>query len=149
MIGPRPRNAPRRNPPQLDAGLRRALMDHAGAAVQKLAHIDVVLGERRLAHFADDDGQQVGEVGGLGQLPGEQVKGGGALLPAALGRLLGAQMLGAEGVSKRVDVVAAALHARMTVEQVAELDLSYAPPFSTVWDPVLIAAQEMLRELRR
>jgi NADPH-dependent 2,4-dienoyl-CoA reductase/sulfur reductase-like enzyme len=67
----------------------------------------------------------------------------------ASGRLLGAQMLGAEGISKRIDIVATALHARMTVEQVAELDLSYAPPFSTVWDPVLIAAQEMLRELRR
>ena len=67
---------------------------------------------------------------------------------AGSGRLLGAQMAG-EGVSKRIDVIATALHARMTVEQVAQLDLSYAPPFSTVWDPVLIAAQEMLRELRR
>jgi NADPH-dependent 2,4-dienoyl-CoA reductase/sulfur reductase-like enzyme len=67
----------------------------------------------------------------------------------ASGRLLGAQMAGAEGVAKRIDVLATALHARMTVEQVAGLDLSYAPPFSTVWDPVLIAAQEMLRELRR
>ena len=66
----------------------------------------------------------------------------------ASGRLLGAQMAGPEG-AKRIDVLAAALDARMTVEQVAELDLSYAPPFSTVWDPVLIAAQEMLRELRR
>lgn len=64
-------------------------------------------------------------------------------------RLLGAQMLGAEGVAKRIDVVATALQARMTVEQLSELDLSYAPPFSTVWDPILIAAQEMLRELRR
>lgn len=67
----------------------------------------------------------------------------------ASGRLLGAQMAGVEGVAKRIDVLATALQARMTVEQVAELDLSYAPPFSTVWDPVLIAAQEMLRELRR
>ena len=62
--------------------------------------------------------------------------------------LFRSQMAG-EGVSKRIDVIATALHARMTVEQVAQLDLSYAPPFSTVWDPVLIAAQEMLRELRR
>jgi CoA-dependent NAD(P)H sulfur oxidoreductase len=67
----------------------------------------------------------------------------------ATGRLLGAQLAGSEGVAKRVDVFATALHARMTVEEVAGLDLSYAPPFSTVWDPVLIAAQEMLRELRR
>jgi NADPH-dependent 2,4-dienoyl-CoA reductase/sulfur reductase-like enzyme len=68
---------------------------------------------------------------------------------APSGRLLGAQMLGVAGVAKRIDVLATALQARMTVEQVSELDLSYAPPFSTVWDPVLIAAQEMLRELRR
>lgn len=67
----------------------------------------------------------------------------------ASGRLLGAQMIGPEGVAKRIDVFATALQARMTVEQVAQLDLSYAPPFSTVWDPVLRAAQEMLRELRR
>lgn len=65
------------------------------------------------------------------------------------GRLLGAQMVGAEGVAKRIDVLATALQARMTVEQIAQLDLSYAPPFSTVWDPILIAAQEMLRELKR
>jgi NADPH-dependent 2,4-dienoyl-CoA reductase/sulfur reductase-like enzyme len=65
------------------------------------------------------------------------------------GRLLGAQMVGVEGVAKRIDVFATTLQARMTVEQVAQLDLSYAPPFSTVWDPVLIAAQEMLRELKR
>ena len=67
----------------------------------------------------------------------------------ASGRLLGGQMIGPEGVAKRIDVIATALGARMIVEQVAELDLSYAPPFSSVWDPVLIAAQEMLRELRR
>ncbi|MGH9431012.1 MAG: FAD-dependent oxidoreductase [Terriglobia bacterium] len=65
------------------------------------------------------------------------------------GRLLGAQMAGPEGVAKRIDVFAAALEARMTVEQISQLDLSYAPPFAPVWDPVLIGAQEMLRELKR
>ncbi len=67
----------------------------------------------------------------------------------ASGRLLGAQMAGPEGVAKRIDVFATALQARMTVEQVAQLDLSYAPPFAPVWDPVLVAAQQMLRELKR
>ena len=65
------------------------------------------------------------------------------------GRLLGAQMAGPEGVAKRIDVFATALEARMTVEQIARLDLSYSPPFAPVWDPVLIGAQEMLRELKR
>ncbi len=56
------------------------------------------------------------------------------------GQLLGAQMVGAEGVAKRIDVMAAALHAGMTINEVAELDLSYAPPYAPVWDPILVAA---------
>ena len=64
------------------------------------------------------------------------------------GRLLGAQMVGPEGVAKRIDVLAAALHARLTAEQIYQLDLSYAPPFSTVWDPVLIAARQLMHALK-
>jgi NADPH-dependent 2,4-dienoyl-CoA reductase/sulfur reductase-like enzyme len=59
------------------------------------------------------------------------------------GRMLGAQLVGqGPGVAKRIDVVATALTARMTCDQVAELDLGYAPPFSPVWDPVAIAARK-------
>ncbi len=56
-------------------------------------------------------------------------------------RLLGAQGAGGEGVPKRVDVLATAIWNGMTVDEVAWLDLAYAPPFSPVWDPVLVAAQ--------
>jgi NADPH-dependent 2,4-dienoyl-CoA reductase/sulfur reductase-like enzyme len=56
------------------------------------------------------------------------------------GRLLGAQIVGRAGAGKRIDVLATALWNRMTVAEVAEMDLSYAPPFSPVWDPVLLAA---------
>ncbi len=65
------------------------------------------------------------------------------------GRLLGAQMIGAESVAKRVDIFATALHARMTLEQVEALDLAYAPPFSPVMDPVLIAANVGLKALAK
>lgn len=58
------------------------------------------------------------------------------------GRLLGGQIVGTEGAGKRIDIVAVALHAGMTVEEMAELDLAYAPPFSPVWDPVAVAARE-------
>ena len=58
------------------------------------------------------------------------------------GRLLGAQIVGEEGAAKRIDVLATALTAGMTVEQMTALDLSYAPPFSPVWDPVLVAARK-------
>jgi NADPH-dependent 2,4-dienoyl-CoA reductase/sulfur reductase-like enzyme len=56
------------------------------------------------------------------------------------GRLLGGQIVGRPVVAKRVDVLAAALHARMTVHDLQRLDLSYAPPFAPVWDPLLVAA---------
>jgi NADPH-dependent 2,4-dienoyl-CoA reductase/sulfur reductase-like enzyme len=62
-------------------------------------------------------------------------------------RVLGGTMVGREGVAKRIDTVATALHAGMTVEEVEYLDLSYAPPFSPVWDPVLTAAKVLSGKL--
>jgi NADPH-dependent 2,4-dienoyl-CoA reductase/sulfur reductase-like enzyme len=56
------------------------------------------------------------------------------------GRLLGAQIVGGADAGKRIDVLATALWNRMTVVEVAGMDLAYAPPFSPVWDPVLLAA---------
>lgn len=57
------------------------------------------------------------------------------------GRLLGAQIVGREGSAKRIDACAVALWTGMTVEEMTGLDLGYAPPFSPVWDPVLVAAR--------
>jgi pyruvate/2-oxoglutarate dehydrogenase complex dihydrolipoamide dehydrogenase (E3) component len=57
------------------------------------------------------------------------------------GRVLGASMVGREGVAKRIDTVATALHVGMTAQELSYLDLAYAPPFSPVWDPVLTAAK--------
>jgi NADPH-dependent 2,4-dienoyl-CoA reductase/sulfur reductase-like enzyme len=77
-----------------------------------------------------------------GYYPGVGTMAVKALAEKRSGRLLGAQMVGAEGVAKRIDVFATALTAGMTVEQMTGLDLSYAPPFSPVWDPVLVAARK-------
>lgn len=62
------------------------------------------------------------------------------------GRLLGGQIVGLEGAAKRIDVLATAITAGMTVQQVTDLDLSYAPPFSPVWDPVQTAARQLLAD---
>ncbi|MCX5375229.1 FAD-dependent oxidoreductase [Streptomyces sp. NBC_00091] len=64
------------------------------------------------------------------------------------GRLLGVQIVGGAGSAKRVDVAAVALTAGMTVEQIVSLDLGYAPPFSPVWDPVLVAARRAVSAVR-
>ncbi|WJY41280.1 FAD-dependent oxidoreductase [Streptomyces sp. P9-2B-2] len=64
------------------------------------------------------------------------------------GRLLGVQIVGREGAGKRVDIAAVALTAGMTVERMTALDLGYAPPFSPVWDPVLVAARKAAGAVR-
>lgn len=59
---------------------------------------------------------------------------------AETGRVLGASMVGRDGV-KRIDTVVTAVQAGLTVSELESLDLAYAPPFSPVWDPVLTAAK--------
>jgi NADPH-dependent 2,4-dienoyl-CoA reductase/sulfur reductase-like enzyme len=63
------------------------------------------------------------------------------------GRLLGVQMVGREGAAHRIDAPAVALQANMTVEEFVQCDLAYAPPFSPVWDPMLTAANQLLKKL--
>ncbi|MGY1672222.1 FAD-dependent oxidoreductase [Geodermatophilus sp. SYSU D00710] len=58
------------------------------------------------------------------------------------GRLLGAQIVGKEAAGKRIDALAICIWNEMTVDEILSLDLSYAPPFAPVWDPVLIAARK-------
>jgi NADPH-dependent 2,4-dienoyl-CoA reductase/sulfur reductase-like enzyme len=68
------------------------------------------------------------------------------------GRLLGAQIVGEEGAAKRIDALATALWNEMLVDDIQHLDLSYAPPFAPVWDPILIAARkawEKVEETRK
>jgi NADPH-dependent 2,4-dienoyl-CoA reductase/sulfur reductase-like enzyme len=62
-------------------------------------------------------------------------------------KLLGGSVVGEDGAAGRIDVIATALHAGMRVDQFEQLDLAYSPPFATVWDPLLIAAQQLMKEL--
>lgn len=66
------------------------------------------------------------------------------------GRLLGAQLLGSSGteVSKRVDIIAAAIFNGLSIEDLNDLDLSYTPPLSSPWDPVQMAAQEWIKVVK-
>jgi len=58
---------------------------------------------------------------------------------------LGGQIVGKAGVNKRIDIIATALSARMTVETLGMLDLSYAPPYSSTYDPVQVCANVAAR----
>ena len=55
--------------------------------------------------------------------------------------LLGAQIIGKSGVDKRIDVMATALYQQLTITDLEDLDISYAPPFNSVWDPLQQAAR--------
>lgn len=83
-----------------------------------------------------------------GYYPGAAVMTVKMLAERGTGRLLGVQIVGREGAAKRVDIAAVALTARLTVEQMTALDLGYAPPFSPVWDPILVAARKAVAAVR-
>ena len=64
------------------------------------------------------------------------------------GRLLGGQIVGVEGAAKRIDVLATCVWAELAVEEIELLDLGYAPPYSGVYDPLLVAARAAVKALR-
>ena len=68
---------------------------------------------------------------------------------ACTGRLLGGSLVGTDGEARKVNALAVALYNRMSLEEVAQLDLAYAPPFSSVLDPMLVAATLLQRRVER
>lgn len=63
------------------------------------------------------------------------------------GKLLGGVMVGREGVAHRINALATALYAKMTVADLQRCDFAYAPPFGPVWDPLLTAANQLLKKI--
>jgi NADPH-dependent 2,4-dienoyl-CoA reductase/sulfur reductase-like enzyme len=117
-----------------------------GTAVTKICGIEVArtgLGEREAeqAGFAYQ-ATVVDSTTRAGYFPGAQKIKTKLIAEDRSGKLLGAQIVGAENSAKRIDALAVALWNQMTVEEMSGLDLSYAPPFAPVWDPILIAARK-------
>jgi NADPH-dependent 2,4-dienoyl-CoA reductase/sulfur reductase-like enzyme len=80
-----------------------------------------------------------------GYYPGAEEIAVKVIIERGSGLLLGAQIVGGAGSAKRIDVFAAAIWAGMTAEELAGADLSYAPPFSPTYDPVVVAARVVSR----
>jgi NADPH-dependent 2,4-dienoyl-CoA reductase/sulfur reductase-like enzyme len=62
-------------------------------------------------------------------------------------KLIGAQVVGYGDAARRIDVAASAITAGMRVDELAQLDLAYSPPYGNLWDPLLIAAQALIKRL--
>lgn len=124
-----------------------------GTAVTKLCSLEIArtgLTEREASeagfeHFATtvESTTRAGYYPGAGDITTKLV------VEQRTGRLLGGQIVGIEGAAKRIDVVATCLAAGFSVEDMVGLDLSYAPPFSPVWDPVQVAARKAVSDLAR
>jgi NADPH-dependent 2,4-dienoyl-CoA reductase/sulfur reductase-like enzyme len=80
-----------------------------------------------------------------GYFPGAQPMTLRLIVEHGTGRLLGAQIVGGEGAAMRINACAVAITAGLTVDEVVHLDLAYAPPFASVWDPMLVAARDALK----
>ena len=80
-----------------------------------------------------------------GYFPGAKMMTVKVIAEKRTARLLGAQIVGREGSAKRIDVFATAIWNAMTVEDLTFMDLSYAPPFSPVWDAVLVAGRKAVK----
>lgn len=132
------------------AGRRARFVGVAGTAVVKVFDLGVARTGLSLAE-AEKAGIKAGSTvvtarSRAGYYPGGHPITIKVIFDRASHRLLGAHIVGREGVAKRVDVFATALHARMTLDDMAQLDLSYAPPFAPTWDPILIAVNAALKE---
>ena len=117
-----------------------------GTAITKVCDLEVARTGLSMAE-ADDAGYayvtaSVDSTTRAGYFPGATTVRVKMIAERRSGRLLGAQLVGREGSGKRIDTLAVAIWNEMTVDEVLGLDLSYAPPFSPVWDPVLIAARK-------
>lgn len=100
-------------------------------------------------HGFDVETQMVRHDSKVGYMPGARPITVKLIFDRQTGRLLGGQMVGKEGVARRINALAVALHQQMTVDEIARLDLAYAPPFSPTFDPILIAAEQASKKLSR
>ena len=125
-----------------------------GTAITKLCALEVGLTGLRLEPARDAGldafATTIDTTTAAGYLPTAAAMTVRLVAERGTGRVLGAQIIGGPGSAKRIDTVATAITAGMTVADVMDLDLAYAPPFSSVWDPVAVAAREAVEgRLRR
>lgn len=98
-------------------------------------------------HGFDVESQIIRHESRVGYMPGAKPITVKLVFDRKAGRLLGGQMVGKEGVARRINALAVALHQRMNVNEIAHLDFAYAPPFSPTFDPILIAAEQASKKI--
>ena len=134
-------------------GGKATFSDVVGSAAFKVFELEVAftgLGTQVARQYGFDVGSQVIEAESkVGYMPGAKRIVVKLIFDRKNGRVLGAQMVGKEGVARRINTLAVALHQKMTIDEIARLDFAYAPPFSAPMDPILIAAEQAAKKIVR
>lgn len=120
-------------------------------AVTKICDVEIArtgLGEREAkAASIDAASATVVATTKAGYFPGAEPITVKMLADRSNRRVIGVQIVGKAGSALRIDTAAMALWSGLTVDELAMIDLAYAPPFSPVWDPVQVAARAVIKEL--
>jgi NADPH-dependent 2,4-dienoyl-CoA reductase/sulfur reductase-like enzyme len=135
------------------AGKEAVFHGVVGSAAFKVFELEVAftgLGTQIAQTYGFDvDSQVIEAESKVGYMPGSKrilIK---LVFDRRNGRILGAQMAGKEGVARRINALAVALHQNMTIDEISRLDFAYAPPFSGTLDPILIAAEQAAKKIIR
>jgi NADPH-dependent 2,4-dienoyl-CoA reductase/sulfur reductase-like enzyme len=135
------------------AGKKAVFHGVVGSAAFKVFELEVAftgLGTQVAQRYGFDvDSQVIEAESKVGYMPGSRRMLIKLIYDRRDGRLLGAQMAGKEGVARRINALAVALHQKMTIDEISRLDFAYAPPFSGTLDPILIAAEQAAKKIRR
>jgi NADPH-dependent 2,4-dienoyl-CoA reductase/sulfur reductase-like enzyme len=134
------------------AGKKAVFHGVVGSAAFKVFELEVAftgLGTQVAQRYGFDvDSQLIEAESKVGYMPGSKRMLIKLIYDRRDGRLLGAQMAGKEGVARRINALAVALHQEMTIDEISRLDFAYAPPFSGTLDPILIAAEQAAKKLK-
>jgi NADPH-dependent 2,4-dienoyl-CoA reductase/sulfur reductase-like enzyme len=135
------------------AGGKATFSGVVGSAAFKVFELEVAftgLGTGAARRYGFDvDSQIIEAESKVGYMPGAKRMLIKLIFDRRNGRLLGAQMAGKEGVARRINALAVAVHQKMSVDEIAKLDFAYAPPFSPPLDPILIAAEQATKKMQR
>jgi NADPH-dependent 2,4-dienoyl-CoA reductase/sulfur reductase-like enzyme len=135
------------------AGKEAVFHGVVGSAAFKVFELEVAftgLGAKIAQEYGFDvDSQVIEAESKVGYMPGSKRMLIKLIFDRRNGRLLGAQMAGKEGVARRINALAVALHQNMTIDEISRLDFAYAPPFSGTLDPILIAAEQAVKKLQK
>ena len=135
------------------AGKKAVFHGVVGSAAFEVFELEVAftgLGTRVAQRYGFDvDSQLIEAESKVGYMPGSKRMLIKLIYDRRDGRLLGAQMAGKEGVARRINALAVALHQKMTIDEISRLDFAYAPPFSGTLDPILIAAEQAAKKIEK